>query len=36
MAEPCGYVTFKRQGNNPEEHCDADSMPGSDRCEAHQ
>lgn len=36
MAEPCNFLTFKRLGNNPEELCNADCMPGSDRCEAHQ
>lgn len=36
MAEACGFLTFKRQGLNPDEYCDTECMPGSDRCEEHQ
>ena len=35
MAEPCGYLTYRKRGNNPDEYCDEESVEGTDRCENH-
>lgn len=35
MNEPCGYLTYRRVGFNPDEFCNEPSVPGTDRCEDH-
>lgn len=32
---PCSHLMHRKQGNNPDEYCDEDSLSGTDRCGLH-